>query len=220
VATTGQNFVLTGGTGSYLNGTTVVTAPFVAALDPVSAQDQVNAAPPTGSGVNTTFPNNSAQPIDRVMFDLGQITVPPGIGTNILTFGRFVGGFAKNGALYITFTGTTAVTIDFTNLSNSVGVTFSQAGDTTLATLNALVLVNISTVISTITVSPGASNPVPFPNALGGTTPTIALVSGTAGAGAIHCQFNPTGATVTSSAKTMTFTPSAAGALVLAYGGA
>lgn len=216
MATTGSNFVLTGGTGTYLSGTTSATAPFVAALDPVSALDAVNAAPPGGSGVSAGFANNSAQPIDRVIFDLALLAgkVPPGVGTNFAAFGTFIGGFAKNGALYITFTGTTAVTIDLTAMAAAVGVTSSQAGDTSLATANALIVKNISGVASTITIAPGASNPARIPS-LGGTTPTISLL-----AGDLYCQSSALGLAVDSTHKTITFTPSAGGALVLAYGGA
>jgi hypothetical protein len=215
ISVNGQNFVLTGGTGAYLVGSAVVSAPFVLGLDPVSAQDAVNAAPPGGSGVNNTFANNSATPIDRVLFDLGMLAVPPGIGSNVLAFGTWIGGFAKNGALYITFTGTTPVTIDFTNLGASVGVTSSQAGDTLLTTFNCLIVKNISSVTSTITIAPGGSNPVINPNVLAGTTPTIALAPGD-----VHCEYSALGSAVGSSHKTMLFTPTAAGTLVIAYGGA
>lgn len=216
MATTGQNFVLTGGTGTYLNGTTVVTAPYVVGLDPNSALDAINAAPPTGSGVASGFANNSAQPIDRVIFDFAMLSGnTPGVGSNILAFGTFIGGFAKNGALYITFTGTTGVTIDFTALGASVGVTSSQAGDASLATFNAMVIKNVSAVASTITVAPGGSNPIIFPNVLAGTTPTIALAPGD-----LICESSVVGSAVGSTHKTMLFTPTAAGAIVIAWGGA
>jgi hypothetical protein len=214
MSTTGQNFVLTGGTGSYLSGAGVVTAPFVLGLDGGSAQDACNAAPPSGSGVASGFANNSATPIDRVMFDFAMTAVPPGIGTNILTFGTYVGAFAKNGAIYVTFTGTTAVSIDLTNLSNSVGVTFSQVGDTSLATINALVVRNLSAVASTITIAPGGANPSRFPS-LAGTTPTLALL-----ANDIFCQSSALGLVVDSTHKVITFTPTVGGSMALAYGGA
>jgi hypothetical protein len=214
LATTGQNFVLTGGTGTYLFGSTVTTAPFVANYTPVQALDAINAAPPTGSGVASGFTNNSAQSIDKVLFDLSLTTVPVPVGASILAFGSFVGGFALNGAIYITFTGTTGVTLDLTNAANSIGVTSSQAGDALANLLNALVIKNVSTVTSTITVAPGASNPVIFPNVLAGTTPTFALAPGD-----INCQFSKIGGTISSSHKTILFTPTAAGAIVVAWGG-
>lgn len=214
MSTTGQNFVLTGGTGTYLSGATVVTAPFVAGLDPNSALDAVNAAPPSGSGVASGFANNSATPLDRIIIDLA-MTAVPGVGTNLLAFGLFIGSFAKNGALYFTLTGTTAVTIDLTSLASAVGVASSQAGDTSLATSNCWVIQNLSGSASTITIAPGASNPAAFPSALGGTTPTLSILKGDP-----LVLVSVAGKTVDSTHKTITFTPTAGGAISFAYGGA
>ena len=214
MATTGQNFVLQGGTGSYLFGSTVTTAPFVANYTPTQALETVNAAPPTGSGVASGFANNSATPIDRVIFDLALTSLPPGVGTNFAAFGKFIGNFALNGAQYITFTGTTAVTSDLTNAANSIGVTNSQAGDALTTLLNCIIIQNISTVTSTITCAVGGSNPIIWPNVLGGTTPTVALAPGD-----VLCMYSKIGSTISSSHKNILFTPSAAGAIVFAYGG-
>lgn len=212
MSTTGQNFVLTGGTGSYLNNTTVVTAPFVLGLDGLSALDAVNAAPPTGSGVASGFANNSATPLDRIIVDLALMSTP-GVGTNLLAFGQFIGNFAKNGGLYITFTGTTAVNVDLTALATAIGVTSSQAGDTSLATANCLIFRNLSA-SGTITISPGASNPSSLPK-FTGTTPTLSVDFG-----GTMIIYDPSGQTVDSTHKVITLTPSAGGAMSLCYGGA
>jgi hypothetical protein len=213
MSTTGQNFVLTGGTGTYLYGTTVTTAPFVAGYNPNQALAAINAAPPTGSGVASGFANNSAIPLDRIIFDLAMTTVPPGVGTNLLAFGNFVGGFAKNGCLYVTLTGTTPVTIDITNAASAIGVTRSQAGDALTALLNSLVIINLSAT-SVLTVAPGGSNPANFPQALAGTTPTFSLNPGD-----INAQYSKAGATVSSSAKTILVTPTAGGSFAISWGG-
>jgi hypothetical protein len=213
MATTGSNFVVTGGTASVLVGSTVSANPQALALDPVSATDACNAGPPAGSGVQT-FTDNSGTCVDRVAFDLSLLATPK-VNTLFPTNGLYVGNFAKNGMLYFTLTGTTAVTIDFTSLSSSVGVTSSQAGDTSLATINCLIIRNLSSSASTITVAPGASNPLTFPLAIAGTTPTISLLLGD-----VWCQNAVTGKTVDGTHKTVTFTPTAGGAIAVAYAGA
>jgi hypothetical protein len=213
VATVGSNFVLTGGTGSYLSGSTVVTAPFVAALNGNQALDAINAAPPTGSGVASGFANNSATSIDRVICDFAMTSVPPGVGTAILAFGSFIGGYAKNGALYVTFTGTTPVTISLVALAAAVGVTSSQAGDALFANINAIVFKNTSTT-SIITIAPGGSNPSAFP-VFSGTTPTLAV-----GPGGVHVLSDPVGKVVSGTACNLLLTPSAGGSLLMAFGGA
>jgi hypothetical protein len=211
---TGQNLVLSTFPSPILLGSAVQNVgSYVQALDPVSAQDFCNAAGPGGSGVQSST-NVSATSLDRVIFDFAMKGLSLGIGSQILSFGKFIGGFNKNGALYVTFTGTTPVNIDLTALATAIGVTSSQAGDTSLATFNCLIMQNLSASISTLTVSPGASNPAPLPNALGGTTPTIALALG-----AVHCEYDAAGKTIDSTHRIITVTPSAGGALGFAYGG-
>jgi hypothetical protein len=215
VATTGQNFVLTGGTSSVLVGSTVAANPQAVGLDSDSALDAMNAAPPGGSGVNSTFANDSATQVDKTILDLSLGTVPPGVGYNILAFGDFIGGYAKNGMLYITFTGTTAVNVDLTALATAVGVTSSQAGDTSLSNVGVLKIKNVSAVASNIAVSPGASNPARLPGApLGGTSPTITLLPND-----ILIYQAAVQLAVDSTHKIITLTPTAAGAVCLWYGG-
>lgn len=154
-----------------------------------------------------------AVPLDRIIFDLAKKTGSIVVGEQLLPFGRVIGGYAKNGCLYITFTGTTGVTIDLTALSAAVGVTSFQAGDTSLATGNAIAFVNLST-SGTITVAPGGSNPSNFPK-FTGTTPTLSSNFG--GTLIMH---DPNGVTIDSTHKTILLTPSAGGAMAIAYGGA
>jgi hypothetical protein len=199
LSTTGSNFVAFANGEAMLVGTTVQPAGVqVLALNPTNAFSAVIAG---------------GTAIDRVVWDLGMTGTAPGIGSNILAFGAFIGGFAKNGAIYVTFTGTTPVSLDLTNIGASIGVTFAQGGDTSLATINALILQNQSAT-SVITIAPGASNGARFP-VLAGTSPTLSL-----NAGSVHCLSDLTGQAVDSTHKILTFTPSAGGTLLLAYGGA
>lgn len=209
---TGQSFVLTGGTGNILVGGSTVASPVMIGMQSTSAQGACNAAGPTGSGVQTTT-NVSATPVGRIMFDPAMSTIPPGIGADILAFGQFVGGFAKNGAVGITFTGTTPVSLDLTNIAAAVGVTSTQAGDTAFATTNAITFQNTSA-SGTITIAPGASNPSSLPK-FTGTTPTLSVDFG----GCI-CVYDPSGQTVDSTHKIITLTPSAAGSMNIYVGGA
>jgi hypothetical protein len=216
LSTTGSNFVMVNNPASMLIGSTSVPAGVqVLALGPNQAAEIVNSAPPSGSGVSTNFPNLSGTPLDRVIWDLALLTNPPGLWTNLISFGRFIGGFAKNGALYFTLTGVTAVTVNFQTLAAAIGVLSSQGGDTLLATLNSLVIQNLSAAASTIVITPGASDPLTLPNVLGGTTPSISLLQGD-----VHCEFSLAGKTVSAAACNLTFTPTAGGIISLAYGGA
>jgi hypothetical protein len=210
----GQNFVLLPSGLPFLSGTTVISPPCVLPLGSKEALEACNAAPPTGSGVASGFANNSATPIDRVLFDLALTSITPSVGNNLLAFGTYIGAFAKNGALYVTCTGTTPVSINLTSLATPIGVAFSQAGDSVLAVINCLIVKNISNPGSTFTIAPGASNPSRMPP-LAGTTPSISL-----NAGDVYCQSSSTGLAVDSTHNELTFTPTDGGALVMAWGGA
>jgi hypothetical protein len=210
--TQGSNFVLLSTGGAFLSGSTIISPPCVLVLGPNQAMESCNAAPPTGSGVSTNFANNSGTSIDRVICDLALTSISPN-SANLLNFGTLIGGYGKNGALCITFTGTTAVTIDVTALATAVGVTSFQGGDSVFANINCIVLKNTSAT-SVITIAPGGSNPLLFP-VFGGTTPTLAV-----GPGGTHVLSDPVGAAVSSSHRTLLLTPSAGGSLLLAFGGA
>jgi hypothetical protein len=207
VATTGVSFVeIVSAENGLLFGTEVVATPFVAAYNPVQALDAINATPD-----NLAISAQNAVPLDKVVFDLSLTFNPPLVGTTFPTYGKYVGAFAKNGCALIVLTGTTAVTIDLTNLGAFAGVT-SQAGDTSLATVNCVIFNNVGT--TAVTIAPGASNPAPFP-AFTGTSPTLSVP-----AGGVVAMYWPVGGTVTSSAKTITVTPTSGGTLAFAYGGA
>lgn len=120
--------------------------------------------------------------------------------------------YAKNGAAVGTLSGTTPVTIDFTDITSGTSGTTAWAGDTTFATLNQLVLTN--TGAADFTLAPGGSNPSRFPT-FSGTTPTI-----TVPAGASLTLAAVTGLTVDSTHKTLTITPTSGGSFALAVGGA
>lgn len=207
MATTGVNFVeIVSAANAILSGSAVVATPFVAGLNPNQALECVNATPS-----NTAITAENAVPLDRVSFDLALTSIPPANGTTFVVLGKYVGGFAKNGCALVVLSGTTAVTVDLTNLGAFTGVT-SQSGDTSLATANCLVFNNIGAV--DLVLSPGASNPSRLPT-FTGTTPTIVVP-----AGGCLCVYAPTGLTVDSTHKTFTITPTAGGTLAIAYGGA
>ena len=209
--TQGSNFVLVVNSAPLLVGSTVVAAgQQILPLSPNQALEVVNSAGPSGTGVAPG--QTPGVCLDRCVFDLA-LTSIPALTDKLPAYGTFIGGFAKNGAIYITFTGTTPVSVDLTNLGASVGVTFAQGGDTSLATINCLIAQNLSSVISNIVLSPGASNPARMP-ALGGTTPTYTMAPGD-----VAPFHSFAGLAVDSTHKVITFTPSAGGTLVLAYGG-
>jgi hypothetical protein len=210
---TGNNFLLLPTGLPFLSGTAVISPPAILTLSPNQAFQAVNASPPTGSGVASGFANNSATPIDKVICEFALTSVAPSPNATLLAFGSWIGGFARNAALSITFTGTTPVSIDLTALATSVGVSSIQAGDVTFANMNVIVLKNTSST-SVITIAPGASNPSRFP-VLAGTTPTLAV-----GPGGCHVLSDPVGQVVDSTHKTILLTPSAGGSLLLAFGGA
>lgn len=120
------------------------------------------------------------------------------------------GGFAKTAAIVLSFTGTTPITIDFTALAAATGV--QVAGATSFATWNHIEFQNVG-VASAITIAPGASNPLR--NQLGGTSPTMTLQQNDFQ----HWNSNA-GETVDSTHKTLTFTPTAAGTLLIGVAGA
>src|SRR6516164_48326 len=148
---TGQNFVQVISGNPLLNGSIVSTPPYVLGMGQPSALNCVNATPQ-----NPQITAQNAVPLDRIVFDLALTAIPPGVGTTFATFGKYVGGFAKNGACLINLTGTTAVSIDLTALGTFTGLT-SQSGDTSLATVNCLIFNNLGTLA--VTIAPGATNP-------------------------------------------------------------
>jgi hypothetical protein len=210
MATTGTSFVYVTGANPVLNGTAVQTPPFLDTYNPkeamVAAQlDQ--AVGGSGAATNTT---NTI--VDRLTFDPGLTAAPP-VGTPVPVpeaSGPYIIGGAKNGCTLLTLSGTTAQSIDLTNLAT--GTPTSTAGDTSFATVYALRLKNLGT--TALTLSPGSSNPSPVP-ALGGTTPTLTLP-----AGSELLLHDAAGWTITGSAKVFTITPSSGGLLAVTVAGA
>lgn len=191
MATTNVDFVLVTKTGSYGVGSAVKAAPFVVAVEDNAARN-----------ISGTVPGGASTGI------LGTSGLPAGAtGTRIGGFSNQ--GFAKNGAIHITTSGTTAVSPDLTNLAT--GAT-SNAGDTTFATVNKIKIRNAGT--AAMTVAPGASNPANLPK-FTGTTPTLSLDPG-----AEIEFFSDAGATVDSTHKVITITPSSGGDVVMCVGGA
>jgi len=199
MATTGTNFVYVTGSNPVLNGSTVQTPPFLDTYGPkeamvVSALDQV--AGGSGAATNTT---NTV--IDRLTYD-PSVTVSPSVGTPPQVpeaYGTYLGAYAKNGAVYLALSGTTAQTLDL-NLT-STGPPASYVGDTVFATVNVLRVKNLGT--AAVTIAPGSSNASPIPE-LGGTTPTLTL-----DAGSEVLFHSAAGQTITSSACNVKFTPAA-----------
>jgi hypothetical protein len=193
---TGSNFVEV--TATTLNGTAVTTAPYVDTYGPKEAM--------------VTQQGNGGKCVDRVTYDLSLTQIPsagtpPPVPEN---YGTIVGAFAKNACALLTLTGTTAITLDLTNVVAATGVVV--AGDTSFATANVLILNNLGAV--DLTISPGGSNPARIPQ-LGGTTPTLTIPAGSCIA--IH---SAAGYAVDSTHKTFTITPTAGGTLAVSVGGA
>ena len=118
-------------------------------------------------------------------------------------------GLAKTACALLTFTGTTPITLDLTNLAAATGV--QVAGATSFATWNHIIFNNVGA--QPIAVSPGASNPLRTP--LGGTGPTHTMQ-----AGDVDHWNSSAGLTVDSTHKTITFTPTSGGSLAFSIGGA
>jgi hypothetical protein len=194
-----SNFVLIGGGKPILVGTTVETPPFIAVLSPAAAAQRV---------VNA---DGLATPLDRIVFDLALSQVPPALGTVFETFGKYVGGFAKNGCGLMTLVGTTPVNIDLTDLTLAASASIISAGDTSFTNVSALIFNNIGTADLIVTL--GSSNPSRFP-ALSGTTPGF-----TVAAGGCVPWFSPVGGAVDSTHKILTVTPTSGGQLAFAVGG-
>lgn len=200
MASTGVNFIQVNSPSNnpVLFGSAVVATPFIAAVDPVSAQNLVNVA--ASAGV----------PLDRFILDLAMRTIPPPNGATILPFGKFAGGFAKNGCILQTLLTTTTQDVDLTNTATNTPA--GNAGDTVFATVYALLFNNLGA--TDLTVKPGGSNPSNIPK-FAGTTPTLLIP-----AGGVVCVYHPAGVTIDSTHKVFTITPTSGGSLAIAIGGA
>ena len=197
MATTGANFVKIKNSNGIFTGAGTVAAgtDIVKALGPTSVLDACNGGP--------------GACIDRVVFDLSLLAAPS-LGASEKSYGTHVSGGAKNGAVNLVLTGTTAIDVDLTDLT--ISGTQQAAGDTTFATVNAIVLNNLGT--TDLTIKPGASNTANFPK-FTGTTPTLTIPAGSA-----ICLQNAAGATVDSTHKIFTITPTSGGILGISVAGA
>jgi hypothetical protein len=115
-------------------------------------------------------------------------------------------GFANAAAVALTFTGTTPITLDLTNLVAATGVVVSGVGTFagSFASWAHILVQNIGSGTKPFSVAPGGSNPLR--TALGGTSPTHTLQT----SDAMHW-YNSTALVVDSTHKTLTFTPTSAG---------
>ena len=194
----GNNFVLIASGDPVLVGTTVQTPPFIAVLSSAQAAQRV---------VNT---DGLATPLDRIVFDPALTSVPPPIGTVFSTFGKYVGGAAKNGCGLMTLVGTTPINIELTDLTLAGSSSIISAGDTSF---------NVSTIIFNnignheLIITLGSSNPSRFPT-LSGTTPGF-----TVPAGGCVPWFSPTPLVVDSTHRILTVTPTSRGQLAFAVCG-
>jgi hypothetical protein len=208
MATTGSNFVyVTDAGNSLLVGSAAIAPPFLVAMNPVQALELVNSKP-----MNTALPSYPGVCVDRLSVDLSLLPaqVPLQVGANQVAMGAYLGGYAKNGSVLLSFTGTTAQTILFTNTTTNTPAAY--AGDTALATWYTIVFQNLST-SGNIVISPASSNPLLIP--FGGTTPTYTLAYGDT------CVWNSAAGQAVGSTHTgLTFTPTAGGILAVSFGGA
>lgn len=194
MATTGMNFVEV--TTTSLTASTVTTAPYVEALDPISAKNIEQG----GAGVC----------LDEVHVHLGLTRLPvAGDGTSFNVKGKVLGNYSKNGAAIYSTTGTTPISPDLTAINTGAA---SSAGDLAFATVNTLVFRNLGA--ADMTIAPGGSNPSNAPK-FTGTTPTLALP-----AGSVVVWHSAAGVTVDSTHKVILVTPTAGGVFSISVGGA
>ena len=205
MATTGVNFVEVTGSTAVLNGSAVVTPPYLDDFGPKEAMslselDQVVG----GSGAATA---SKVIVVDKVTFDPSLVAIPnPGSPHVVpVTYGTFVGNFAKNGGVLLTLTGTTAQSVDLTNTTTNTPA--SYAGDTAFSNVNLIIFNNLGAV--DLVVSPGASNPARLPE-MTGTSPTITVPAGSFVV--VHSTAN---LAVDSTHKVFTVTPTAGGSMAI-----
>ncbi len=179
MATTKTNFFAQTSTAATLKGTTVVAGPKIYA---VTENDRLKAA---NAGQQTAI----GAPIDYQVFDLK------------------AAGYAKNGAVLLSLSGTTPQTIDFIDTTTNTPADY--AGDTVFATISQFIFVNHSAGAVVITV--GASNGLVF---LAGTTPSYTVPAGGVAVLSYAAKV------IDSSHKTLTFTPASTGLFSVAMGGA
>jgi hypothetical protein len=123
-------------------------------------------------------------------------------------------GYANSAAVILTFTGTTPITLDLTNLVAATGVVVQGAGAFagSFATWSHIFVQNIGASAKSVAMAPGSSNPLR--TQLSGTSPVHTLLGGDL----VH--WNATvGLVVDSTHKTVTFTPSSGGSALVSIQG-
>lgn len=126
-------------------------------------------------------------------------------------------GYAKNGAFYVTTSGTTAVTIPLTNTATN---TNGKTGDTVFATWNRIVCYNLSGLDNTnsaaMTIGPAATN---------GNNLMVTSTNGTAnrisldGGGGVAVLISTNGTTVNAANAAVTVTPTSGGTFAMVISG-
>ena len=209
MATTGSDFVYTTGTNGVLDGTAVLTPPLLSAAGGKEAFSQSQLDQVVGGSGAATAANNTVA--GRLVFDPALTAVPPVGATWPVpeVYGTVLGGYAKNGAVYLALSGTTPQTVSLQNTTTNSPA--GTAGDTAFATVNVVRVKNLGA--SAVTVAPGGSNPSPIP-AFTGTTPTVSIPAGS------EILFHSAAGATISTAANLTFTPAASGSLLVTIGGA
>lgn len=159
----------------------------------------------------------SGSTISLIAVDAGRIdSVNSALGgtrLDSLLVNLAVATYAKNGAVRITFSGTTPKTLDLTDTTT---IAQSYAGDTAFASFTQLHFYNDGA--QSIKVAIGATNgaSLPLGASPGGTdTPYLTIA-----AGAHHVLTFASAVTVDSTHKTLDLTPVSGGSLILLVGGA
>ncbi len=142
------------------------------------------------------------------------LAVAAGAGLSIgsYSFDEVLAAYTSNAGILLTLTGSTAITIDVTNISATAT---SSAGQNTFASkVNTMILQNIGA--QALTIAQGTSNPLSL--GLAGTTPTLSIAAGSTHV--LNLGTPSAGSPVSGTTKTFTVTPTSGGSLLIYLGGA
>ena len=133
-----------------------------------------------------------------------------GVAVGLASFDEVTAGYTSNAGILLTLTGTTAQTIDVTNITGS-SLTGSYAGTNTFTSkVNEIILQNIGT--ANVTMAAGSSNGLGFGNA---TTNALTIYAGAT----VSIMAGTGGFAVATGTKNLTFTPAATTNLLVYLGG-
>lgn len=204
MATTGVNFVLNNTRSVVGASNTVGALPQLLALDDARSLELTGREPGGGA-----YLGNSAGVVPSST-NASILLGPGGVRTS-------QSGYAKNGAFYVTTTGTNAVTVPLTNTATN---TNGRVGDTSWTTWNRITLHNLSgndnTNSASMTVGPAATN---------GANLMITSTNGTAnritldGRSAVTIE-STNGVAINAANAAITITPSAGGTFACVVEGA